>query len=82
MMKELIKYLPNNTYDTRITIIGERAFGFIRENRYNDFRASGSGKISYDKTAIDLKCVEIAFEISQKLKFQTMAYDFIYNERC
>lgn len=46
------KFLPNNTYDIRITVIGERCFGFIRYNRENDFRASGSGKIEYDTSKI------------------------------
>src|SRR3972149_1538458 len=41
-------YLPNNTHDTRVTVIGNRAFAFIRMNRPGDFRASGSGSIVYD----------------------------------
>jgi glutathione synthase/RimK-type ligase-like ATP-grasp enzyme len=76
----LQKYLPNNEYDTRVTTIGNRAFAFRRFNRSNDFRASGSGKIDYTVSAIDLKCIKIALEISENLHFQTMAYDFIYNE--
>ena len=75
------KYLPKNDFDTRITVIGNRAFGFRRINRTNDFRASGSGKLDHDRTKIDLKFVELAFEISKKLKFQSMAYDFLYNEQ-
>ncbi|MFC1816270.1 hypothetical protein ACFL0M_10085, partial [Thermodesulfobacteriota bacterium] len=49
------KYLPNNLFDTRVSIIGERAFAFRRFNRENDFRASGSGKIDYDISKIDLR---------------------------
>lgn len=74
------KYLPKNDFDTRITVIGKRAFGFRRINRTNDFRASGSGNLDHDHTRIDLKCVELAFQISNKLNFQSMAYDFLYNE--
>ncbi len=74
------KFLPGNKFDTRITIIGNRAFGFRRMTRKDDFRASGSGNIDHDKSKIDLECVKIAFEISNKLKFQSMAYDFLYNE--
>lgn len=75
------KYLPNNPYDIRITIIGQRAFAFRRFNRDNDFRASGSGKIDYEQDSIDKKAIGIAFEISNILGFQSMAYDFLYNER-
>ena len=74
------KFLPNNKYDTRITIIGNRAFGFRRFVRNNDFRASGSGKIDYNMNKVDKNCIKIAFKVSKQLQFQSMAYDFIYNE--
>ena len=74
------KFLPNNNYDIRITIIGDRAFSFIRYNRDDDFRASGSGKIDYDTTKIPMEAVKIAFEVSKTCKFQSMAYDFMYDE--
>jgi glutathione synthase/RimK-type ligase-like ATP-grasp enzyme len=75
------EFLPNNSYDTRITVIGNRAFAFMRENRPNDFRASGSGSIIYDQDKIDENFIKIAFDISSKFKFQTMAYDFIYDNK-
>lgn len=74
------KYLPNNEYDTRITIIGERAFAFRRKVRSKDFRASGSGIIEYEKENIDLEAIKLAFETSERLNFQSMAYDFLINE--
>jgi len=73
------RFLPGNEFDTRITVIGNRAFGFRRFVRENDFRASGSGKIDMDTTKIDRRCVKIAFDVSEKLNFSTMAYDFIYD---
>lgn len=73
------KYLPDNMYDTRVTIIGNRAFAFRRFVRPKDFRASGSGKFDSDPLKIDKRCLEIAFNISKKLNFVTMAYDFIYD---
>ena len=74
------KFLPNNAYDTRVTVIGNRAFAFRRFNRPKDFRSSGSGLIDYDKNGINLKFVKKAFEISTKMNFQSMAYDFLYDE--
>jgi glutathione synthase/RimK-type ligase-like ATP-grasp enzyme len=71
-------FLPGNDHDTRVTVIGDRAFAFRRFNRDNDFRSSGSGRISYETGAIDLKFVEKAFEVSGSLSFQSMAYDFLY----
>src|SRR6185503_17089802 len=39
----LQEFLSNNKFDTRVTVIGNRAFAYRRFNRPNDFRASGSG---------------------------------------
>ena len=74
------KYLPNNLFDTRVTVIGNRAIAYRRFVRKNDFRASGSGNFNTDPDKIDLRCIKIALNISKKLNFNTMAYDFIYDE--
>ncbi|MDD4219272.1 MAG: hypothetical protein PHR10_03715 [Sphaerochaetaceae bacterium] len=74
------KYLPDNAWDTRVTIVGSRAFAFRRFVRKNDFRASGSNHYDMSREKIDMRFVEIGFAISQKLGFQSMAYDFIYDE--
>ena len=71
------EYIPGNQYDTRITVIGDRAFGFIRYVREKDFRASGSGNIDYDIQKIDRRCLEVAFEVAGKLKTQSVAFDFV-----
>jgi glutathione synthase/RimK-type ligase-like ATP-grasp enzyme len=70
-------FIPNNDCDTRITIIGNRAFGFRRRVRPNDFRASGSGQILYDHTAINLECIRIAFWVAHRIEAQSMAFDFV-----
>ncbi len=74
------KYLPNNDYDTRVAVTGNRAFAFKRFNRPNDFRASGSNNWDIDQNSIDKEFIRIAFEVSKRLKFKSMAYDFIYDE--
>lgn len=74
------EFLPDNDFDTRITIIGNRAFGFRRYNRPGDFRASGSGNIDFDNKKIDRRCIQIAFKISELGMFQSMAYDFLYRQ--
>jgi len=74
------KFYPGNDYDTRVQITGNRAFAFIRYNRPNDFRASGSNNWSLDHDKIDMEFVKIAFEVSKTFGFQSMAYDFIYDE--
>jgi glutathione synthase/RimK-type ligase-like ATP-grasp enzyme len=73
------EFLPNNAYDTRVTVIGRRAFAFRRLNRRNDFRSSGSGRIEYDQSKIDLRFVREALRVSLAMSFQSMAYDFLYD---
>lgn len=71
------KFLAGNAWDTRITVIGDRAFGFRRLVRPGDFRASGSGSIEYDPAAIDLRAVALAFKAAQRLRTSCMAFDFV-----
>jgi glutathione synthase/RimK-type ligase-like ATP-grasp enzyme len=73
------EFLPENAFDTRITIIGDRAFGFVRANRPNDFRASGSGSIFYEKDKVDIRCVDIAFNVTKILGTQSLAFDFLFD---
>lgn len=72
------EFLPGNAYDTRITIIGNRAFGFRRFNRPDDFRTSGSGRIDYDSTRIDPSFIRLGFDIAQKLQMQSCALDGLW----
>jgi glutathione synthase/RimK-type ligase-like ATP-grasp enzyme len=73
------EFLPDNAFDNRITIIGDRAFGFLRANRPNDFRASGSGSIVYAPEKLDKRCVAIAFRVADRLGTQSLAFDFLFN---
>jgi glutathione synthase/RimK-type ligase-like ATP-grasp enzyme len=74
------KFLSGNEFDTRVTVIGGRAFAFRRMNRIADFRASGSGSLDHDISKIDPVFITKALEISARMGFQSMAYDFIYDE--
>ena len=71
------EFLENNDFDTRVIVVGNRAFALRRYNRDNDFRASGSGKLDFSPEKIDLEAVKLAFEVSGSLKFQSMAYDIL-----
>ncbi len=72
-------FIPNNTYDIRIIIVADKAFAIKRLTRKNDFRASGSGMIVYRKEEIDERCVKIAFEVNEKIKSQSIAFDFVFD---
>jgi hypothetical protein len=72
-------FLPNNEYDTRLIVIGNRCFAVRRYNRKDDFRASGSGIKAYEPELFDKRCFKIAYQIAEKLKTQSIAIDFIWD---
>jgi glutathione synthase/RimK-type ligase-like ATP-grasp enzyme len=71
-------FIPGNDSDIRVIVIGDKAFAIKRMVRENDFRASGSGFILYEKEHFNDETIHLAFEITEKLQAQCMAYDFVY----
>lgn len=71
-------FIPDNDHDIRVIVIGNKAFAIKRLVRKNDFRASGSGFIQYEKEHFSDEIVSLAFGISDKLRVQCMAYDFVF----
>lgn len=74
----LQEFVPDNDFDTRITVIGNRAFAFRRFNRPGDFRASGSGRFDQDPSKIDLDSVRLALRVAEQLETQSVAVDVVY----
>ena len=71
-------FIPSNNYDIRVIVIDNKAFAIKRMVRNNDFRASGSGSILYEKEEIDKRAIELSFRISKKLKSNCLAFDFVF----
>lgn len=76
----LQEFLPDNEFDIRITVIGNRAFAFRRFNRPNDFRASGSGRIDWDPAQIPTDALLLAYQTACLLKTQSLAVDILRRE--
>lgn len=72
-------FIPANSFDIRVVVTGNKAFAIKRMVRKNDFRASGSGHIIYNKDEIDINCVKLAFEANNKLQTQSVAFDFVFD---
>jgi len=70
-------FVPNNDHDIRIIVISGKAFAIKRMVRNNDFRASGSGDILYDRDYFSEGTIKLAFDLTDKLKAQCIAYDFV-----
>lgn len=75
------EFIPSNTFDHRLIVIGRRCFCIQRGVRKGDFRASGSGILTYNPDLFPEKTIRVAFQIANLLKTQTIALDFIYSEK-
>lgn len=73
-------FLPDNTFDIRVIVIGDKAFAIKRSVRPNDFRASGSGLIEYDKSNFDDQLIGLAFQYAALLGSSCVAFDFIFEK--
>lgn len=72
-------YIPNNSYDIRVIVIDEKAFAIKRMVRKNDFRASGSGNILYEKENFPIGTIKLSLQLAEKLESQCAAFDFVYD---
>ena len=70
-------FVPNNEGDFRVVVIGNKAFAIKRMNRENDFRASGSGVILYDKEHFENSLIRFAFNAAESLKMQCVGFDIL-----
>jgi glutathione synthase/RimK-type ligase-like ATP-grasp enzyme len=75
------EFMKGNSFDTRVVVVGDRCFGIRRYNRENDFRASGSGKSGRTPDLFDKRCLQIAFDTAARLNTQSIAFDFIFDEK-
>lgn len=73
------EFFPNQQFDDRVIIIGERAIAIKRYNRANDFRASGSGLIDHNPELINTETIKVAFQVAKRIGSQSLAFDFLYN---
>jgi len=72
------QFIPENDHDIRVIVIADKAFAIKRMVRSNDFRASGSGFILYEREHFDEETVKLSFNLANKLKAQCVAFDFVY----
>lgn len=71
-------YIPDMDHDIRVYLVGDKAYAKKRLVRKNDFRASGSMDYLYEREHVREEAVKLAFEISEKLKVQSLVYDFVF----
>lgn len=75
------EFIPNDGYDLKIVVIGDKLSFIARRTRKGDFRASGGGDIFFDRNLVSKEIMKTAFAVSDKLGFECMGYDFVVDNR-
>ncbi len=73
----LQEFIPNDGYDIKVVVIGDKLAGFNRPVRSHDFRASGGGAFRHDKELFTESVIKCAFEAADKLHVQCIGFDFV-----
>jgi glutathione synthase/RimK-type ligase-like ATP-grasp enzyme len=71
------EYIPNDGYDLKIVVIGDKLSYIGRKTRKGDFRASGGGDLFFEKSLVTENIISSAFSTSDRLGFQCMGYDYV-----
>ncbi len=77
----LQEFVPNDGYDLKIVVVGNKLSFIGRNIREGEFRASGGGDLFYDKNRIIKDVIDSAFKTSDALGFQCMGYDYVVNSK-
>jgi len=74
-------YIPDKTFDLRVIVIGDKAFGIKRNTRPNDFRASGSGLVEYGREHFSDAIIRQSFDLAKKIKSKALSIDYVCDQR-
>lgn len=76
----LQEFIPNDGYDMKVVVCGDKLSGLIRPTRKNDFRASGSGELLYDKAYFSKDIIKSAFETADRMGSKCMGFDYVVDK--
>lgn len=71
------EYIPNNGYDLKVVVIGDKLTFCSRNVRKHDFRASGGGDINYERSLLTDDVIETAFTTAERLDMFCVGFDFV-----
>ena len=75
------EFIPNDGYDLKVVVIGDKMTFCARNVRKYDFRASGGGDCYYDRTLLTDNVIDSAFEAAQRLNMECVGFDFVVDKK-
>ena len=76
----LQEFIPNDGFDLKVVVVGDKLSFIGRNILKGEFRASGGGSLFYDKERISKNIINSAFNTSDKLGFRCMGYDYVVDQ--
>lgn len=77
----LQEFIPNDGYDLKIVVVGDKLSFIGRKILKGEYRASGGGSLFYDPNMVSKNIIDSAFRTSDKLGFQCMGYDYVVDSK-
>lgn len=75
------EYTPNDCFDLKVVVVGDKLSFLNRKTRKGDFRASGGGDIAYDRNLITNQIIDSAFRTADALHMQQVGFDYVIDNR-
>lgn len=76
----LQEFVPNDGYDVKIVVVGDKLTAFGRKVRPSDFRASGGGDILDARDLITRSIINSAFQAADTLDTQCIGFDYVVDQ--
>lgn len=78
----LQEFIPNDNFDMKVMVLGDKCTGFYRPVRSHDFRASGGGAFVDDPQAVFTEqIVKSAFSAAEALGMRCVGFDYVLDKR-
>lgn len=71
------EFIPNDGYDLKVVVIGDKMTFCARNVRKNDFRASGGGDCYHDRSLLTDNVIDSAFRVANKLNMECIGFDYV-----
>jgi glutathione synthase/RimK-type ligase-like ATP-grasp enzyme len=75
------EFIPNDGTDIKAVVVGNKLGFLVRAARRGDFRASGSGDITYDRRRMSRQIIDSAFAACDAIGAQCMGFDYVVDKR-
>lgn len=73
-------FIPNDGYDLKVVVCGDKLSGLNRPVRSYDFRASGGGAVQYNQSLFSTKVIDLAFETAKRLNVKCVGFDMVIDQ--